>query len=179
MSKEQRPISPLKNFFAGGFGGICLVFAGHPLDTIKVITALYGFHLYTTLRNSLESASGSSAEPATEHLSYICFWAKSAVWMSHTPVWGREYVTSGCCSTLTHIVLWICSLLLWRPPSHRRISPEYWNAAFHYHCIRPTETGLDWPINQLLDKLINFVMLIIVIIKYQISSDFFVHLGAE
>uniref|UniRef100_A0A3P8QR75 Solute carrier family 25 member 20 n=1 Tax=Astatotilapia calliptera TaxID=8154 RepID=A0A3P8QR75_ASTCA len=30
------PISPLKNFFAGGFGGVCLVFAGHPLDTIKV-----------------------------------------------------------------------------------------------------------------------------------------------
>ncbi|CAG2117841.1 unnamed protein product [Medioppia subpectinata] len=28
--------SPLKNFFAGGFGGMCLVTAGHPLDTIKV-----------------------------------------------------------------------------------------------------------------------------------------------
>lgn len=37
MSKQQAPISPLKNFFAGGFGGVCLVFAGHPLDTIKVI----------------------------------------------------------------------------------------------------------------------------------------------
>lgn len=36
MSKQQQPISPLKNFFAGGFGGVCLVFAGHPLDTIKV-----------------------------------------------------------------------------------------------------------------------------------------------
>ncbi|XP_002742122.1 mitochondrial carnitine/acylcarnitine carrier protein-like [Saccoglossus kowalevskii] len=29
-------ISPVKNFFAGGFGGVCLVFTGHPLDTIKV-----------------------------------------------------------------------------------------------------------------------------------------------
>uniref|UniRef100_A0A4W3JQ14 Mitochondrial carnitine/acylcarnitine carrier protein n=1 Tax=Callorhinchus milii TaxID=7868 RepID=A0A4W3JQ14_CALMI len=29
-------ISPAKNFFAGGFGGMCLVLAGHPLDTIKV-----------------------------------------------------------------------------------------------------------------------------------------------
>lgn len=38
MSKQPQPISPLKNFFAGGFGGICLVFAGHPLDTIKVST---------------------------------------------------------------------------------------------------------------------------------------------
>ncbi|XP_038135844.1 cAMP-dependent protein kinase type II-alpha regulatory subunit-like isoform X2 [Cyprinodon tularosa] len=36
MAKQQQPISPLKNFFAGGFGGVCLVFAGHPLDTIKV-----------------------------------------------------------------------------------------------------------------------------------------------
>uniref|UniRef100_UPI003AAAC2B0 mitochondrial carnitine/acylcarnitine carrier protein isoform X1 n=1 Tax=Centroberyx gerrardi TaxID=166262 RepID=UPI003AAAC2B0 len=36
MSKQPQPISPGKNFFAGGFGGVCLVFAGHPLDTIKV-----------------------------------------------------------------------------------------------------------------------------------------------
>ncbi|XP_062924289.1 protein kinase, cAMP-dependent, regulatory, type II, alpha A isoform X1 [Mobula hypostoma] len=42
MSEEDKPglrpqtISPIKNFFAGGFGGVCLVFAGHPLDTIKV-----------------------------------------------------------------------------------------------------------------------------------------------
>ncbi|KAJ8046825.1 Mitochondrial carnitine/acylcarnitine carrier protein [Holothuria leucospilota] len=28
--------SPVKNFLAGGFGGVCLVAAGHPLDTIKV-----------------------------------------------------------------------------------------------------------------------------------------------
>jgi solute carrier family 25 carnitine/acylcarnitine transporter 20/29 len=28
--------SALKDFLAGGFGGICLVFTGHPLDTIKV-----------------------------------------------------------------------------------------------------------------------------------------------
>lgn len=36
MAKQPQPISPLKNFFAGGFGGVCLVFVGHPLDTIKV-----------------------------------------------------------------------------------------------------------------------------------------------
>jgi solute carrier family 25 carnitine/acylcarnitine transporter 20/29 len=28
--------SALKNFLAGGVGGVCLVAAGHPLDTIKV-----------------------------------------------------------------------------------------------------------------------------------------------
>ncbi|XP_037025335.1 mitochondrial carnitine/acylcarnitine carrier protein-like [Bradysia coprophila] len=32
----QTPISPAKNFLAGGFGGMCLVIAGHPFDTIKV-----------------------------------------------------------------------------------------------------------------------------------------------
>ncbi|XP_033127440.1 mitochondrial carnitine/acylcarnitine carrier protein-like [Anneissia japonica] len=38
MSKEKaKPkISLSKNLLAGGFGGVCLVFAGHPLDTIKV-----------------------------------------------------------------------------------------------------------------------------------------------
>ncbi|XP_012883516.1 PREDICTED: mitochondrial carnitine/acylcarnitine carrier protein [Dipodomys ordii] len=36
MAKEPKPISPLKNLLAGGFGGVCLVFVGHPLDTIKV-----------------------------------------------------------------------------------------------------------------------------------------------
>lgn len=33
---EANKVSPIKNFFAGGFGGICTVFVGHPLDTIKV-----------------------------------------------------------------------------------------------------------------------------------------------
>ncbi|XP_030625533.1 mitochondrial carnitine/acylcarnitine carrier protein [Chanos chanos] len=38
MGEEEldRRISPVKNFVAGGVGGACLLFAGHPLDTIKV-----------------------------------------------------------------------------------------------------------------------------------------------
>jgi len=32
----QRPPSAFKNFLSGGFGGVCLVFVGHPLDLIKV-----------------------------------------------------------------------------------------------------------------------------------------------
>lgn len=28
--------SPIKYFLSGGFGGICTVISGHPLDTIKV-----------------------------------------------------------------------------------------------------------------------------------------------
>ncbi|KAG2455660.1 MCAT protein, partial [Polypterus senegalus] len=39
-SKTER-ISPVKNFFAGGFGGACLLLAGHPLDTIKGVLGLY------------------------------------------------------------------------------------------------------------------------------------------
>lgn len=29
-------VSPVKYFLSGGFGGVCTVIAGHPLDTIKV-----------------------------------------------------------------------------------------------------------------------------------------------
>lgn len=37
MSENQSDAkSPIKDFIAGGFGGICLVIAGHPFDTIKV-----------------------------------------------------------------------------------------------------------------------------------------------
>ncbi|KAF7493938.1 Mitochondrial carnitine/acylcarnitine carrier protein [Sarcoptes scabiei] len=36
MTGKNGQISVTKNFFAGGFGGICLVTAGHPLDTVKV-----------------------------------------------------------------------------------------------------------------------------------------------
>ena len=35
MTEKQRT-SEVKNFLAGGFGGICLVASGHPFDTIKV-----------------------------------------------------------------------------------------------------------------------------------------------
>jgi solute carrier family 25 carnitine/acylcarnitine transporter 20/29 len=34
--KKQASSSGLKNFFAGGVGGVCCVATGHPLDTIKV-----------------------------------------------------------------------------------------------------------------------------------------------
>ena len=33
---QKKKIDPLKNFLAGGVGGICVVFIGHPPDTIKV-----------------------------------------------------------------------------------------------------------------------------------------------
>ena len=39
MAEDENSVaysSALKNFLAGGVGGIALVFAGHPLDTIKV-----------------------------------------------------------------------------------------------------------------------------------------------
>lgn len=35
-TEEVKETSLLKSFAAGGFGGMCLVLAGHPFDTIKV-----------------------------------------------------------------------------------------------------------------------------------------------
>lgn len=32
--------SPIKYFLSGGFGGVCTVIAGHPLDTIKVMSLI-------------------------------------------------------------------------------------------------------------------------------------------
>lgn len=34
--KVAEKTSPIKYFLSGGFGGVCTVVAGHPLDTIKV-----------------------------------------------------------------------------------------------------------------------------------------------
>lgn len=33
---QERKANPFKAFLSGGFGGICNVLSGHPLDTIKV-----------------------------------------------------------------------------------------------------------------------------------------------
>lgn len=35
-NKNGNSSSPIKYFLSGGFGGVCTVLAGHPLDTIKV-----------------------------------------------------------------------------------------------------------------------------------------------
>ena len=34
---ETGETSAIKGFFAGGFGGVCAVASGHPLDTLKVV----------------------------------------------------------------------------------------------------------------------------------------------
>ncbi|XP_069785371.1 mitochondrial carnitine/acylcarnitine carrier protein-like isoform X2 [Narcine bancroftii] len=38
---EAEHVSPFRNFVAGGFGGVCLTLAGHPLDTVKGVQGLY------------------------------------------------------------------------------------------------------------------------------------------
>lgn len=43
---SDNKVSPVKNFFAGGFGGMCLVASGHPLDTIKVNTTIYNMYIF-------------------------------------------------------------------------------------------------------------------------------------
>ncbi|XP_064877097.1 mitochondrial carnitine/acylcarnitine carrier protein-like isoform X2 [Oncorhynchus nerka] len=41
QGNQEKHISLLKNFVAGGAGGACLLFVGHPLDTIKGLLGLY------------------------------------------------------------------------------------------------------------------------------------------
>ena len=36
VGKKSDGNGGIKDFIAGGFGGICLVLSGHPFDTIKV-----------------------------------------------------------------------------------------------------------------------------------------------
>lgn len=52
MSEEKMPEnqnqSPIKYFLSGGFGGVCTVIAGHPLDTIKVIYFVYDRSVYSS-----------------------------------------------------------------------------------------------------------------------------------
>ena len=43
QGNQEKHISLLKNFVAGGAGGACLLFVGHPLDTIKVTLFMYGY----------------------------------------------------------------------------------------------------------------------------------------
>lgn len=38
----EQKTSPIKYFISGGFGGVCTVLAGHPLDTIKVMLSVKG-----------------------------------------------------------------------------------------------------------------------------------------
>lgn len=46
QKKQTRSTSGVKNFLAGGFGGVCCVVSGHPLDTIKVNYFLFKIQSY-------------------------------------------------------------------------------------------------------------------------------------
>jgi hypothetical protein len=63
MANESKPISPLKNLLAGGFGGVCLVFVGHPLDTVKV---RWGASLGKRPSGAPEAGSPARRGPWTE-----------------------------------------------------------------------------------------------------------------
>ena len=45
-TKGRKQPSALKDFLAGGVGGVCLVVTGHPLDTIKVGPSDWGTDKY-------------------------------------------------------------------------------------------------------------------------------------
>lgn len=44
---SEKNVNPIKYFLSGGLGGVCTVFVGHPLDTIKV-NLLIIFHCLMT-----------------------------------------------------------------------------------------------------------------------------------
>ena len=48
--KPVQSVSGIKNFLAGGFGGVCCVATGHPLDTIKVWYKFFLTNLVPTRR---------------------------------------------------------------------------------------------------------------------------------
>jgi hypothetical protein len=54
---EKQATSPVKYFLSGGFGGICTVVAGHPLDTIKVSASKYSLNtcMYTSPSKNVEN----------------------------------------------------------------------------------------------------------------------------
>ncbi|KAI2529507.1 solute carrier family 25 member 20 [Homo sapiens] len=64
MADQPKPISPLKNLLAGGFGGVCLVFVGHPLDTVKGRLCLTMGDLKDNMRDF--GCKGPTADTATE-----------------------------------------------------------------------------------------------------------------
>lgn len=41
-NKSEKKANPAKSFLSGGFGGVCTVLSGHPLDTIKVFIIMIG-----------------------------------------------------------------------------------------------------------------------------------------
>ena len=60
--------SPTKGFIAGGFGGICVVLSGHPLDTIKV-------RIVCMVCSKKLLVSGREAFGMNHHLQFaLCYW---------------------------------------------------------------------------------------------------------
>ena len=63
-------VSPIKYFLSGGFGGVCTVIAGHPLDTIKVrLTYIWYWKIilifYSSDKIYLLNIQGSSSNDAS------------------------------------------------------------------------------------------------------------------
>lgn len=42
VTAKPKSESALKSFLSGGFGGVCIVLVGHPLDLVKVCSLIVG-----------------------------------------------------------------------------------------------------------------------------------------
>uniref|UniRef100_A0A671PYU4 Mitochondrial carnitine/acylcarnitine carrier protein-like n=1 Tax=Sinocyclocheilus anshuiensis TaxID=1608454 RepID=A0A671PYU4_9TELE len=68
--EPDRRVSPLKNFVAGGVGGVCLLFAGHPLDTIKVRLQTQECVVYRGTYDCLRKTVSKEIQSSASQLKY-------------------------------------------------------------------------------------------------------------
>uniref|UniRef100_A0A672LZL6 Mitochondrial carnitine/acylcarnitine carrier protein-like n=1 Tax=Sinocyclocheilus grahami TaxID=75366 RepID=A0A672LZL6_SINGR len=68
--EPDRRVSPLKNFVAGGVGGLCLLFAGHPLDTIKVRLQTQKCVVYRGTYDCLRKTVSKEIQSSASQLKY-------------------------------------------------------------------------------------------------------------
>uniref|UniRef100_A0A671RMF7 Mitochondrial carnitine/acylcarnitine carrier protein-like n=1 Tax=Sinocyclocheilus anshuiensis TaxID=1608454 RepID=A0A671RMF7_9TELE len=68
--EPDRRVSPLKNFVAGGGGGVCLLFTGHPLDTIKVRLQTQECVVYRGTYDCLRKTVSKEIQSSASQLKY-------------------------------------------------------------------------------------------------------------
>lgn len=61
---SKHKVSPIKNFFGGGVGGVTTVLVGHPFDTIKVTSTPFAQQVNLLLILYLKHSPGPSPNHA-------------------------------------------------------------------------------------------------------------------
>jgi hypothetical protein len=69
-------MGPIQYFICGGFGGICTVVVGHPLDTIKVSTIFIADPDTLHMLQLITGSSTNYAYPQTWGKAFICRYSR-------------------------------------------------------------------------------------------------------